>query len=75
MCDYTQREHACEHIRWIAARWCRQYTITHKRCPPNITHFEYRHELCGDCKARLNQKPVAWEHLITRPNARPGLSH
>lgn len=48
MCDYTQREYSCGHFRWIASKWCRDYTITHKRCQPNVTHFEYRaEELCG----------------------------
>lgn len=42
MCDYTQREYSCGHFRWIASKWCRDYTITHKRCQPNVTHFEYR---------------------------------
>lgn len=43
MCDYTQREYSCGHFRWIASRWCRDYTLTHKRCQPNVTHFEYRY--------------------------------
>jgi hypothetical protein len=53
MCDYTQREYSCGHFRWIASKWCRDYTITHKRCQPNVTHFEYRaEELCGTFCAR-----------------------
>ncbi len=49
MCDYTQREYSCGHFRWIASKWCREYTTTHKRCQPNVTHFEYRaEELCGE---------------------------
>ena len=48
MCDYTQREYSCGHFRWIASQWCLEYIITHKRCQPNVTHFEYRaEELCG----------------------------
>jgi hypothetical protein len=43
MCDYTQREYSCGHFRWIASKWCKDYTITHKRCQPNVTHFEYRY--------------------------------
>jgi len=42
MCDYTQREYSCGHFRWIASKWCKDYTLTHKRCQPNVTHFEYR---------------------------------
>lgn len=41
MCDYIQREYSCRHFRWIASKWCRIYTITHRRCPPNITHYEW----------------------------------
>ena len=54
MCDYTQREYSCGHFRWIASKWCREYTTTHKRCQPNVTHFEYRaEELCGTCVYHL----------------------
>jgi hypothetical protein len=28
MCDYTQREYSYGHFRWIASKWCRDYTIT-----------------------------------------------
>jgi hypothetical protein len=36
------------HAVTSASKWCRDYTITHKRCQPNVTHFEYRaEELCG----------------------------
>jgi len=55
MCDYTQREYSCGHFRWIASKWCRDYAITHKRCQPNVTHFDYRaEELCGTFSIRLN---------------------
>ncbi|KAM7190857.1 hypothetical protein V8F20_009541 [Naviculisporaceae sp. PSN 640] len=64
MCDYTQREYSCGHFRWIASKWCRDYTITHKRCQPNVTSFEYRgEEQCGECKP----KPLPpWESMIKR---------
>lgn len=38
----AKREYACRHMRWIASRWCREYTITHKRCKPNVAHFEQK---------------------------------
>ncbi|KAL2180652.1 uncharacterized protein P884DRAFT_192434, partial [Thermothelomyces heterothallicus CBS 202.75] len=46
--------YSCDHFRWIASKWCRDYTMTHKRCESNITHFEYRYvaELCGECKSK-----------------------
>ncbi|KXX82359.1 hypothetical protein MMYC01_201307 [Madurella mycetomatis] len=74
MCDYTQREHRCDHFRWIASRWCQAYAVTHKRCTPNVTHFEYKPVLCGECKAKFNQEPCPWEHLIRRPNTRSAIS-
>lgn len=49
MCDYTQREYSCGHFRWIASKWCKDYTITHKRCQPNVTHFEYRYGAARFC--------------------------
>ncbi|KAI3543299.1 hypothetical protein CABS01_10766 [Colletotrichum abscissum] len=48
MCNYTQREFHCGHVRWIVSRWCPVYTRTQRRCPPCVTHFEYRgDEVCG----------------------------
>ncbi|KAK3290307.1 uncharacterized protein B0H64DRAFT_447371 [Chaetomium fimeti] len=70
MCNFIQREYSCGHFRFIASRWCDVYTITHKRCKPDITHFEYvAMLLCGDCKAK-NQPPCAWESMIKRHNKR-----
>ncbi|KAK0736781.1 hypothetical protein B0T21DRAFT_411926 [Apiosordaria backusii] len=64
MCDFTQREYSCGHFRWIASKWCRDYTLTHKRCQPNVTHFEYRaEELCGECKPKTYPP---WENMIKR---------
>jgi hypothetical protein len=40
MCNYIQREYGCRHYRYIASKWCKSYTTTHKRCPPEITHYE-----------------------------------
>ncbi|KAK3348590.1 hypothetical protein B0T25DRAFT_226104 [Lasiosphaeria hispida] len=66
MCDYTQREYSCGHFRWIASKWCRDYTLTHKRCQPNVTHFEFRsEELCGECKPKTYPP---WENMIKRSN-------
>ncbi|KAK3386062.1 hypothetical protein B0H63DRAFT_494735 [Podospora didyma] len=76
MCDYTQREYQCGHFRWIASKWCKDYTMTHKRCQPNVTHFEYRlvvehentnrmltDELTGECKPKTYPP---WENMIRR---------
>ncbi|KAH6853209.1 hypothetical protein B0I37DRAFT_303947, partial [Chaetomium sp. MPI-CAGE-AT-0009] len=62
------REYSCGHFRWIASKWCRDYTITYKRCQPNVTHLEYRvEELCGECKPKENPP---WGYLIKRPEQR-----
>ncbi|KAK1989630.1 hypothetical protein LX36DRAFT_754636, partial [Colletotrichum falcatum] len=48
MCNYTQREFRCNHVRWIVSRWCPLYARTQRRCPPHVTHCEYRgNEVCG----------------------------
>ncbi|KAB5560321.1 hypothetical protein GE09DRAFT_1173010 [Coniochaeta sp. 2T2.1] len=64
MCDYTQREYSGVHFRWIVSRWCRDYTLTHRRYQPNVTHFEYR-SLCGKCKPKTYPP---WENIIKRTN-------
>lgn len=72
MCDYTQREYQCGHYRWIAALWCRDYTRTHRRCQPNVTHFEYRaDELCSQCRPKQH---IPWENMIKRPTKAPTFS-
>ncbi|TKW52782.1 hypothetical protein CTA1_7308 [Colletotrichum tanaceti] len=43
MCNYTQREFRCNHVRWIVSRWCPLYARTQRRCPPHVTHCEYRY--------------------------------
>ncbi|KAK4133557.1 hypothetical protein BT67DRAFT_382683 [Trichocladium antarcticum] len=72
MCDFIKRKYDCYHHRFIASEWCPSYTTTHKRCPPEIKHYEWqvKHRcLCGDCKAR-EQPPVPWEGMIKRPTGR-----
>ncbi|EFW99004.1 hypothetical protein CMQ_4856 [Grosmannia clavigera kw1407] len=64
MCEFTQREYSCGHFKFIAARWCNLYKRTHRRCQPDITHFEYRaNEICGQCRP---QEVPEWQHLIKR---------
>ena len=40
MCNFIQREYGCGHHRYIASVWCKSYTTTHRRCPPQVTHYE-----------------------------------
>lgn len=51
MCDYTQVEYACGHLRYTVKAWCTKYQETQKRCPANVIAIEYRlDEKCGDCR-------------------------
>ncbi|KAK1758083.1 hypothetical protein QBC47DRAFT_132831 [Echria macrotheca] len=68
MCVYTQREYECGHFRWIASVWCLDYSLTHKKCQPEVHFFEYRDQVCGEC---MKPKPCAWEHLIKRNQGTP----
>lgn len=36
MCDYTQVEYKCGHLRYTVKAWCTKYQQTHKRCPANV---------------------------------------
>ncbi|KAH8772320.1 hypothetical protein BGZ57DRAFT_824618 [Hyaloscypha finlandica] len=66
MCDYTQVEFRCGHVRYTVRAWCTKYETTHKRCPPSVVaiEFRYKHRLderCGDCRA-----PVIHPSWMTR---------
>ncbi|WPH00361.1 Hypothetical protein R9X50_00318800 [Acrodontium crateriforme] len=57
MCEYSQVEYACGHLRFIVRCWCTKYQETQKRCRPNIVAVEYRfHENCSDCKVSSSPK-------------------
>ncbi|KAK3360770.1 hypothetical protein B0T25DRAFT_133571 [Lasiosphaeria hispida] len=67
MYDFTQQEYSCGHFWWIASKWCRDYTLTYKRCQPNI-HFEFRaEEICGEYKPKAYPP---WENMIKRSDKR-----
>ncbi|KAJ5035570.1 uncharacterized protein L3040_008036 [Drepanopeziza brunnea f. sp. 'multigermtubi'] len=52
MCEYTQVEYRCGHVRYTVRAWCIDYETTHKRCPPCVVAVQYRlQECCGDCRA------------------------
>jgi hypothetical protein len=36
MCDYTQVEYSCGHLRYTVKAWCIKYQQTQKRCLPNV---------------------------------------
>lgn len=42
MCDYTQVEFRCGHVRYTVRAWCTSYETTHKRCPPTVVAIEFR---------------------------------
>ncbi|KAH8722561.1 hypothetical protein GQ44DRAFT_622284 [Phaeosphaeriaceae sp. PMI808] len=53
MCDYTQVEYKCHHLRYTVRAWCTKYQETQKRCPANVVAIEYRlDENCSNCKQR-----------------------
>ncbi|XPS69396.1 hypothetical protein M3J09_001668 [Ascochyta lentis] len=57
MCDYTQVQYKCSHLRYVVRAWCTKYQETHKRCPANVVAIEYRlDEDCGDCKSSSTSK-------------------
>jgi hypothetical protein len=43
MCDYTQVEYECGHLRFIVRAWCENYETTHRRCPPTVVAIEFRY--------------------------------
>jgi hypothetical protein len=43
MCDYTQVEFRCGHVRYTVRAWCTNYETTHKRCPPSVVAIEFRY--------------------------------
>lgn len=51
MCDHTQVEYTCGHVRYLVRAWCVKYEKTHIRCPANVVAVEFRlGERCSDCK-------------------------
>ncbi|PSR82877.1 hypothetical protein BD289DRAFT_294737 [Coniella lustricola] len=57
MCEYNKIEYSCGHWHGQAAIWCPTYTRTHRRCPPQFTHYEYRGwEVC--CMFKPHQQPL-----------------
>src|SRR5436190_15212460 len=36
MCDYTEVEYKCGHVRYLVRAWCVIYQQTQQRCPPNV---------------------------------------
>ncbi|KAF3765774.1 hypothetical protein M406DRAFT_255724, partial [Cryphonectria parasitica EP155] len=49
-------EYACGHWHGQAAIWCPTYTRTHRRCPPQFTHYEYRYVVCSKYKISAPSK-------------------
>ena len=43
MCNYTQVEYRCGHVRYTVRAWCTNYETTHKRCPPSVVAIEFRY--------------------------------
>jgi hypothetical protein len=43
MCDYTQVEYRCGHLRYTVRAWCITYEKTHIRCPHHVVAIEFRY--------------------------------
>ncbi|PMD61272.1 uncharacterized protein K444DRAFT_525885, partial [Hyaloscypha bicolor E] len=43
ICDYTQVEFYCDHIRYTVRAWCTNYETTYKRCPSSVVAIEFRY--------------------------------
>ncbi|EFX01623.1 hypothetical protein CMQ_8089 [Grosmannia clavigera kw1407] len=53
MCQWTQRNYSCGHVRYVAAEWCRSYRMRKQRCSVDVTNVEDRcDELCASCRPR-----------------------
>ncbi|KAK4663621.1 hypothetical protein QC763_609980 [Podospora pseudopauciseta] len=65
MCDFIQRRHFCGHFRFIASKWCRDYSATQHPINPNILYFERVDALCRDCKLK-EAPPCDRESMIKR---------
>ncbi|TVY15649.1 hypothetical protein LARI1_G008319 [Lachnellula arida] len=59
MCNYTQVEFWCRHVRYTVRAWCTNYETTHKRCPPSVVAIELD-ERCSDCRAC--DRPTWWNN-------------
>ncbi|KAH6670178.1 hypothetical protein B0J14DRAFT_517209 [Halenospora varia] len=52
MCNYTEVELRCGHVRYIVRSWCPTYSETHKRCAPQVVAVEFKLDKeCSDCRA------------------------
>ncbi|EAS36227.3 uncharacterized protein CIMG_01581 [Coccidioides immitis RS] len=49
MCDYTEVEYMCGHVRYLVKAWCVEYQRTQQRCSPNVVGKETRQDHCGTC--------------------------
>ncbi|KAH8701176.1 hypothetical protein GQ44DRAFT_632458 [Phaeosphaeriaceae sp. PMI808] len=48
MCDYTQAQYKCTHLRYTVRSWCTKYQETQKKCPANVVAIVYHlDENCG----------------------------
>lgn len=58
MCNYTQVEFRCSHIRWTVRSWCTRYETTHIRCQPSIVAIEFRWVVKISCQI------ICWQSWI-----------
>ncbi|KIN03607.1 hypothetical protein OIDMADRAFT_158299 [Oidiodendron maius Zn] len=65
MCDYTQVEYECGHLRFIVRAWCTNYETTHRRCPPTVVALEFRYVHSPSLKNPSSFSPLYLQQELT----------
>lgn len=56
MCDYTQVQYKCNHLRYVVRAWCTRYQETHKRCPANIVAMQVHSSYPSLCPSNVRDR-------------------
>ncbi|EKD12021.1 hypothetical protein MBM_09805 [Drepanopeziza brunnea f. sp. 'multigermtubi' MB_m1] len=72
MCEYTQVEYRCGHVRYTVRAWCIDYETTHKRCPPCVVAVQYRRLPRSSYPPELDDLPPDEERERAHPQQRSG---
>ena len=75
MCDYTQVEYACGHLRYTVRAWCVKYQETHKRCPANVVAMFVLKSLIEQEMLTFSLESTAWMRIVVRMRRTAMLCH
>lgn len=64
MCEYTQVEFRCGHVRYTVRAWCTNYERTHKRCPPSVVAVQYRCVLTSPMASNREERTADEFHRL-----------